>query len=344
MNKKEIGQNPERYTKEGNRWKISASNDIQPIYLPIGVPLEDINPVINVDGIIVKVEEKYLCSPTTLKTIKDSNNPHYDIVENGKVKVKDKEVIIGKTIKIIELDLTKLQTLADSNRIKGLKAGVSDTEYIFEGETTEGISKHLIEQINYTLTSEGERGIDNFTLYRLKLAPDEAYSVQGLSVVQQDESNNGLLDTIKLKVFTEGVSDRLKLLREDFNMIKRMFFDGEVPTNDGKVNISSTIKDPLQRYSDIYDDNHQVVYKEVKGIQSFKPQIQNVLKALSGDAQALKVQLSQLQQRDIELGQALQQTTDLTQQGRQQLESELQKTKQNIENIQKVLDAKNKAG
>lgn len=339
---KEIGQNPDRYKKIGlGQWRISASKDIKPIDLPIGVPLSNLKPLINANGVVVKVGENYLCSLTTQKDIINSNNPHYDIVENGKVMVKDKEVVIGKTIKIIELDITKLEGLADGMKIKSSKAGVSDTEYIFEGESIEGISKNLIQQINYTLTNEGERGIDNFSLYKLKLAPDEAYSVESLSVVQQDDTNNGLLDTIKLRVFTEGVNDRLKLLREDFNGIKRMFFDGVIPNNDGKINTSSQINDPLKRYSEIYDDNHQVVYKEVGGVQSFRNQIQNLLSALSGDTKGLKDALSTQQQRDIELQQALQQTTNLSAQSRQQLEADLQKTKENISKLQKVLDSKN---
>ena len=339
---KEIGQNPDRYKKIGlGQWRISASKDIKPIDLPIGVPLSNLKPLINANGIVVKIGDVYLCSPTTQKDIINSNNPHYDIVQNGSIKVKNKEVVIGKSVKIIELDITKLNSLADGMNIKGLKAGVSDTEYIFEGETIEGISKNLITQINYTLNNDSERGIDNYSLYKLKLAPDEAYSIKGLSVVQQDNTNNGLLDTIKLKVFTEGVSQRLKLLREDFNMIKRMFFDGVIPNNDGKVSTSSQINDPLQRYSEIYDDNHQVVYKEVGGIQSFRNQIQNVLSALSGDTKGLKDALTTQQQRDIELQQALQQTTNLTTQARQQLEGDLAKTKENIAKLQEVPNAKN---
>ena len=118
---KTISQNPERYSKQGTNWVISASPDIKPIYLPIGVSLTNLKPVIKANGIIVKVGESYLCSITTLNEIKQSNNPHYDIVENGKIKVKDKEVVIGKTIKIIELDITKLKELADSRNFMNLQ-------------------------------------------------------------------------------------------------------------------------------------------------------------------------------------------------------------------------------
>jgi hypothetical protein len=98
-----ISQNPERYSKQGSNWVISAAKAVTPITLPIGVPLQNLKPLIEANGIIVKVGEMYLCSLTTLNLIKQSNNPHYDIVQNGTLKVKDKDVVIGKTIKIIEL-------------------------------------------------------------------------------------------------------------------------------------------------------------------------------------------------------------------------------------------------
>ena len=102
-----ISQNPERYSKVGSSWVISANADslnkgVTPLSLPIGAPLSNLKPLIKADGIIVKVSDNYLCSLTTLNLIKESNNPHYDIVQKGVVKVKNKEVIVGKTIKIIE--------------------------------------------------------------------------------------------------------------------------------------------------------------------------------------------------------------------------------------------------
>jgi hypothetical protein len=230
---KTISQNPDRYSKQGANWVISASNDINPIYLPIGVPLQNLKPLIIADGIIVKVGEMYLCSLTTLNEIKSSNNPHYDIIQNGKIIVKDKSVVIGNTIKIIELDISRLKSIGDLQDTKGIKAGVSSVEYIYEGNLTDGISNNLITQINYTLNQDSIRGLDTYTLYQLKLAPDSAYSLSALEVVKQPE--NELLDMPKLKVFTEGVRSRLTLLRTDFNMIKEMFFNGIIPLNTGKV-------------------------------------------------------------------------------------------------------------
>lgn len=310
---KEIGQNKERYSKEGNQWKISASKDIKPIYLPIGVPISNLKPLITADGIIVKVNNDYLCSITTLNNIKDSNNPHYDIVQNGTIKVKDKKVSIGKTIRIIELDIEKLRGLADTTKLNSLKAGVSDTEYVYEGDKTDGISNNLINQINYTLTQLGIRGKDTYSLYKLKLAPDEAYSVAGLKDVQQQTAeNNGLLDTIKLKVFSEGIAERLTLLREDFRMIKKLFFDGQIPNNDGKVSTSSQITDPVKKYADLYDDNHQVVYKEVgrnqfqdrsAGLRSFVEKLNqatNKINVVQSEAEISKQQLAKTQQQLME--------------------------------------------
>ena len=263
---KTISQNPDRYSKQGTNWVISASPDIKPIYLPIGVSLTNLKPVIKANGIIVKVGESYLCSITTLNEIKQSNNPHYDIVENGKIKVKDKEVVIGKTIKIIELDVSRLQTIGELQDTKGIRAGVSSVEYIYEGDKTDGIPNNLITQINYTLNQDSVRGLDTYTLYHLKLAPPAAYSLDALDIVLQPQ--NELLDMAKLKVFTEGIRERLTLLRTDFNMIKEMFFNGIIPLNIGKVEITAqSLSDPLQQLLGA-KDYHQVIYKNVGELQT----------------------------------------------------------------------------
>lgn len=272
---KTISQNPDRYSKQGTNWVISASKDIKPIYLPIGVSLTNLKPVIKANGIIVKVGESYLCSTTTLNEIKQSNNPHYDIVENGKIKVKDKEVVIGKTIKIIELDTSRLQTIGELQDTKGIKAGVSSVEYIYEGDKTDGIPNNLITQINYTLNEDSVRGLDTYTLYHLKLAPPAAYSLDALDIVLQPQ--NELLDMTKLKVFTDGIRERLTLLRTDFNMIKEMFFNGIIPLNIGKVEITAqSLSDPLQQLLGA-KDYHQVIYKNVGELQTTKNPQQTIV-------------------------------------------------------------------
>jgi hypothetical protein len=328
---KTISQNPDRYSKQGANWVISASNDINPIYLPIGVPLQNLKPLIIADGIIVKVGEMYLCSLTTLNEIKSSNNPHYDIIQNGKIIVKDKSVVIGNTIKIIELDISRLKSIGDLQDTKGIKAGVSSVEYIYEGNLTDGISNNLITQINYTLNQDSIRGLDTYTLYQLKLAPDSAYSLSALEVVKQPE--NELLDMPKLKVFTEGVRSRLTLLRTDFNMIKEMFFNGIIPLNTGKVEISNqSLSDPLLQLQGARD-LHQVIYKEVGSLQSIRD-TQASQRKLQADVTAQQITLAQqsttLTQQLVEA-----QTTDA--QNAQRLQAELNATKEQLAAIQKSL-------
>jgi hypothetical protein len=287
---KTISQNPDRYSKQGSSWVISASPDIAPIYLPVGVSLSNLKPVIKANGIIVKVGEDYLCSTNTLNEIKSSNNPHYDIVANGEVIVKDKRVTIGKTIKIIELDISRLQTIAELQDTRGVKAGVSSVEYIYEGDKTDGVPNNLITQINYTLNQDSIRGLDTYTLYQLKLAPPAAYSLDALDIVLQPQ--NELLDMPKLKVFTEGVRERLTLLRKDFNMIKEMFFNGTLPLNIGKVEITAqSLSDPLQQLLGA-KDLHQVIYKEVGSLQSIRD-IQAAQRKLQADVAAQQAVLVQ---------------------------------------------------
>ena len=287
---KTISQNPDRYSKQGSNWVISASPDILPIYLPVGVSLSNLKPLIKANGIVVKVGEDYLCSTTTLNEIKSSNNPHYDIVANGEVIVKDKRVTIGKTIKIIELDISRLQTIAELQDTRGVKAGVSSVEYIYEGDKTDGVPNNLITQINYTLNQDSIRGLDTYTLYQLKLAPPAAYSLDALDIVLQPQ--NELLDMPKLKVFTEGVRERLTLLRKDFNMIKEMFFNGTLPLNIGKVEITAqSLSDPLQQLLGA-KDLHQVIYKEVGSLQSIRD-IQAAQRKLQADVAAQQAVLVQ---------------------------------------------------
>jgi hypothetical protein len=287
---KTISQNPDRYSKQGSSWVISASPDIAPIYLPVGVSLSNLKHVIKANGIIVKVGEDYLCSTNTLNEIKSSNNPHYDIVANGEVIVKDKRVTIGKTIKIIELDISRLQTIAELQDTRGVKAGVSSVEYIYEGDKTDGVPNNLITQINYTLNQDSIRGLDTYTLYQLKLAPPAAYSLDALDIVLQPQ--NELLDMPKLKVFTEGVRERLTLLRKDFNMIKEMFFNGTLPLNIGKVEITAqSLSDPLQQLLGA-KDLHQVIYKEVGSLQSIRD-IQAAQRKLQADVAAQQAVLVQ---------------------------------------------------
>ena len=234
MSIKEINQNQERYTTDGKNWKISASKDIRPIYLPIGTPLNNLKPVIKGNGIIVKIGGDYLCSPQTLNDIKDSKNPHYDIVENGKIKVKDKEVGMGKTIKIIELDITQLQKSIDSRDLQNRQAGVLDVSYIDDAENglIEGIPIKLIDQINYTLDKVSKRPSDKFEVVDYEKMVDKElnphYTFVPIATITDQEKT--IFDPLKLQTFLIELDKQLELLRNDFKQIQNTFFDGEIPT------------------------------------------------------------------------------------------------------------------
>jgi hypothetical protein len=278
MSIKEINQNSERYTTDGKNWKISASKDIKPIYLPIGLPLNNLKPVIKGNGIIVKVGLDYLCSPQTLKDIKDSKNPHYDIVENGKIKVKDKEVGMGKTIKIIELDVTKLQSLIDGRDLQNRQAGVVDVSYIDDAENglTEGIPKKLIDQINYTLDKVSERPSDKFEVVDYEKMVDKElnphYTFIPIAIVTDQEKT--IFDPLKLQTFLIELDKQLDLLRKDFNRIKGTFFDGIIPT----PNLYGIIQKDLIAESDSDEDNHSVKSTESSTLISVESNPINTIK------------------------------------------------------------------
>jgi len=231
-----ISQNPERYSKQGSSWVISADKAITPIKLPIGVPLSNLKPLILADGIIVKVGDVYLCSLTTLNLIKQSNNPHYDIVQNGTIKVKDKSVVIGKTIKIIELKLANLTAIMDERDVLNKNAGAVDVVYGGETELVEGVPKGLIDQINYTLNEESKRPKDEYSIFDFYTMVDfknnekaSHYKITPLLV--QTQQADTIFDPAKLREYLIEVADKLKLLEIDFNLIQDIFYEAKLPNN-----------------------------------------------------------------------------------------------------------------
>lgn len=296
MSIKPLTQNPQRYTKVGAQWKVSASPKIKPIYLPIGVPLTNLKPVIKANGIVVKVGGDYLCSLQTLNDIKESNNPHYDIVENGKLKVKEKEVTIGNTIKMIELDVTQLQTIIQSREFQNRQSGVMSVSYIDDAQNglLEGIPKKLIDQINYTLNKESERPsdkfevVDYFSMVDTKNNPSAAhYTIKPIRTVTDQQET--IFDPMKLQTFIIELDNQLKLLRRDFNTIQDTFFKGEIPT----PNIYGVLIEDKVAQSDVddADTNHSVkktesselVTIESNPINTIKTEVEDTKKALEDD-------------------------------------------------------------
>ena len=234
-----ISQNPERYSKVGSSWVISANADspnkgVTPLSLPIGVQLSNLKPLIKADGIIVKLGDDYLCSNTTINLIKESNNPHYDIVQNGGVMVRDKEVIVGKTIKIIELNVASLDSIITSRDVSNTNAGVTDVVYGPETQLVEGIPQGLIDQINYTLDKVSERPKDEYSIFDFYSLVDYVnnekashYKITPLLVKTQQEDT--IFDPTKLRDYLIEVGNKLKLLENDFNLIQDIFYDAKLP-------------------------------------------------------------------------------------------------------------------
>lgn len=238
MAKQPIEQNPERYTKKEDKWIISALPEeptkeqiaiIKPLELEAGKPIDKdkLVPLLAVNGIVVKVNDFYIISEQTLSDIKNSQNPHYDIIENGKVL----EVCIGKTIPIIEISDKQLEAIGNTLDIANKNAGVKSVDYIYETELEKGIPIGLVNQINYTLSPDISRPGDTFETYDWSLQSElnpTAYDLKQLKIdTQQDKEKS--LDTKKMATFLTGVAVGLKIIRDDFDAIKQCFMNAKLP-------------------------------------------------------------------------------------------------------------------
>jgi hypothetical protein len=238
MAKQPIEQNPTRYKKKEDKWVISALPEqptkeqiaiIKPLELKIGKPIDKdkLVPLLAVNGIVVKLNDFYIISEQTLSDIKNSQNPHYDIIENGKVL----EVSIGKTVPIIEISDKQLEAIGNTRDIANKNAGVLEVDYIYETELEKGIPIGLINQINYTLSPDISRPSDKFKTLDWALQSERsptAYDLSQLKIdTSQDKSKS--LDTKKMETFLKGVESGLKIIRKDFDDIKQCFMDAVLP-------------------------------------------------------------------------------------------------------------------
>lgn len=242
MERKPISQKVERYSKQGDNWVVSAKADsidgnINPINLTRQNLPFTIKPLIKADGVIVNVEDVYLASQRTLDTINASNNPHYDIYTNGVVLWKGKDIKVGGTIPVVKIKISNLTDIAADRDTKNKNAGVSFVDYIYEGKLIDGVPQNLIEQINYTLLPEAERPKDTFGVWQLNLGDDATvYSIEALNV--QTAQEDGKLDKNKMQTFLTNVNERIKILHNDFNMIKNVFHNASTPDNIGSFPLS----------------------------------------------------------------------------------------------------------
>ena len=239
-------QNPNRYIRTNDGWLVSSVSDspngnvngeIVPLTIPKGtaIPNSSIYTVLEVDGIVIQIDDKYLISPATNLQIGLSSNPHWDIQQNGTIKGKP----IGSSIPIIKIDVSKLVASGNAQDQKIANAGVESVEYIYETETELGIPKGLINQLNYTLKEGVQRPGDSFSLWDMNLGDDTLYSIQALNITTAQE--DGKLDTAKLREFLGALGDRLSLLRTDFNSIKETFYNGNPPINKGLIQIQNRV-------------------------------------------------------------------------------------------------------
>jgi len=239
-------QNPNRYIRTNDGWLVSSVSDspngnvngeIVPLTIPKGeaIPNSSIYTVLEVDGIVIQIDDKYLISPATNIGIGASFNPHWDFQQNGTIKGKP----IGSSIPIIKIDVSKLMKSGDEQDQKIANAGVESVEYIYETELEMGIPKGLINQLNYTLKEGVQRPGDSFALWDMNLGDDTLYSIQALNVSTAQE--DGKLDTAKLKEFLGSIGERLSGLRKDFNSIKNTFYNGVPPINKGKIQVKNRV-------------------------------------------------------------------------------------------------------
>ena len=238
MAKQPIEQNPTRYKKKEDKWIISALPEtptkeqiavIKPLELEAGKPIDKdkLVPLLAVNGIVVKVNDFYIISEQTLLDIKDSNNPHYDIIENGKVM----GASIGKTVPIIELSDKHLISIGNTRDISNKNAGVKSVDYIYETELEKGIPIGLINQINYTLSPDISRPGDTFETLDWSLQSERnesVYNLKQLKIDTQQEKEKSL-DTKKMATFLTGVASSLKTIRQDFDDIKQCFMNAKLP-------------------------------------------------------------------------------------------------------------------
>jgi len=238
MAKQPIEQNPKRYKKKEDKWVISALPEtptkeqiatIKPLELEIGKPIDKdkLVPLLAVNGIVVKVNDLYIISEQTLSDIKDSNNPHYDIIENGKVL----GVTMGKTVPIIEISDKQLEAIGNTRDISNKNAGVLEVDYIYETELEMGLPIGLINQINYTLSPDITRPSDKFKTLDWALQSErneEVYNLKQLKIDTAQEKEKSL-NTKKMATFLKGVESSLKIIRQDFDDIKQCFMNAVLP-------------------------------------------------------------------------------------------------------------------
>lgn len=323
---KPINQNRERYSKKPDKWQISASSSITPIDLPIGELGDNYIPALEVDGIIVNVGGYKLISQKTLDTIRDSQNPHYDIRVNGEVKGKK----IGGTIPTITLNIDNIPSISNQRDLLNQVGGVTDVQYITEGEVIQGtnITKGLVRQINYTLSPNIDRGMDTFTLAQLNLSDESNYDISGLKITTSQSDT--VFDYSKLSEFLKGIKERMKALNGDLNLIKEIHFEGKIPPNPTTYTVTKMAKSEDEQE----DGEFGIVYKTSELVSVEKSVATVIEEEAIQSAESLRTQIADaVSQQRIALNAA--QSAD--QRTQDYIQRELKLAQTQLQTIQKTL-------
>lgn len=258
-----VEQNPQRYSTAGGGIRISAQAEfakqfpdaakpVPPLDIAAGPPLTPAPlPLLEVDGVIVNVDGVLIASAKTIADLAANaadSNPHSSpITSPTKVGGQD----IGGSMPTLTVSTSGFVAAGDAQDIKNRKAGVFSVDYLYEGPTTGGIPDHILEQVNYTLNPTRPRPSDTFEVYKLKLGGD--YGIR--AIVTETMQTENYLQKDKLARFMTEVTDRMTKLRDDFNGIKRTFFNGATPPNQGT--------ETFTKQASVDDDySHDVVIKE----------------------------------------------------------------------------------
>jgi hypothetical protein len=137
---------------------------------------------------------------------------------------------MGKSIPVIEVNISNLAATGSARDVVNRFAAVASVDYVYETPTVMGVPEGILEQINYTLDTDTQRPEDRFQIWEMNLTGD--YSIEKLKT--DTAQADGKLDKEKLAKFVTGVGDRMKILQKDFNLIKGIFYKGEIAEADRK--------------------------------------------------------------------------------------------------------------
>jgi hypothetical protein len=306
----EVNQNPDRYKKMPNGWEISAlpvnptskqRAEIKPLKINASEILP-LKPILSemVRGIVVYLisTDEYLCSPSLYQAIKDSyeSNPHLFYLENDTIS----GASIGKSIPIIRIDDTNLESYSQIQEDKCKKAGI--TKLIWPQDRNRA---NLLQQIDWTL-GDSNKPFDEFSVNDLDLKGD--YTIVGLQIIPLDKDKK--IDEDALKSNLKTINDRLAQLRDDLNIIKDTYYNGIVPngsTTDYRIvsSISSINDEKADGEKQVVFKKSLIQSKEVERTNQSITQAQDEAKKLADEAEANSKTLQQkIDDQEYQLNQA----------------------------------------